>query len=204
MRISSALQLNGVPIFIRIYFFFQTLFDKEKKVLSLYRKKKDSTMNTEKIKVPVKQALPMIAEMVKLKYVTDALGKSSGWIYNKLNHENTTSKSSGFNQTDVNKLNELFCEIGEKLINTRIYIPSGQDKDALTVRQEIIGQIQSVSDMVSMPYIYIGKMKKNTSWYLNRMRKNSTKASFKQEDINMINLSLIEIGNKLLSIELTL
>lgn len=161
-------------------------------------------METEKIKVPVKQALPMIAEMVKLKYVTDALGKSSGWIYNKLNHENTTSKSSGFNQTDVNKLNELFCEMGEKLINTRIYIPSGQDKDALAVRQEIIEQIQSVSDMVSMPYIYIGKMKKSTSWYLNRMRKNSTKASFKQEDINMINLSLIEIGNKLLSIELTL
>lgn len=36
----------------------------------------------------------MIAEMVKLKYVTDALGKSSGWIYTKLNSDKiiTTSK----------------------------------------------------------------------------------------------------------------
>lgn len=170
----------------------------------MHWEKKDSAMETQKIKVPVKQALPMIAEMVKLKYVTDALGKSSGWIYHKLNHEKTTTTSKGFNQSDVNTLNELFNQIGEKLVGTRIYIPSGENKDSLSVRQEIIGQIQSVSDMVSMPYIYIGKMKKSTSWYLNRMRKNSTKASFKQEDINMINLSLIEIGNKLLSIELTL
>ena len=170
----------------------------------MHWKKKDSAMETEKIKVPVKQALPMIAEMVKLKYVTDALGKSSGWIYNKLNYENTTSKSSGFNQTDVNKLNNLFNEIGEKLVNTRIYIPSGDNKDPLLMRKEVIEQIQSVSDIVSMPYIYTGKMKKSTSWYLNRMRRNSMKASFKQEDINLINLSLVEIGNKLLSIELIL
>lgn len=161
-------------------------------------------METEKIKVPVKQALPMIAEMVKLKYVTDSLGKSSGWIYHKLNHEKTTTTSKGFNQSDVNKLNDLFTEIGEKLVNTRIYIPSGDNKDLLTIRQSIIEQIQSVSDIVSMPYIYIGKMKKSTSWYLNRMRRNSIKASFKQEDINLINLSLVEIGNKLLSIELIL
>ena len=170
----------------------------------MHWKKKDSAMETEKIKVPVKQALPMIAEMVKLKYVTDALGKSSGWIYTKLNSDKIITTSKGFNQSDVNTLNELFNEMGEKLVSTRIYIPTVENKDSLSVRQEIIGQIQSVSDMVSMPYIYIGKMKKSTSWYLNRMRKNSTKASFKQEDINMINLSLIEIGNKLLSIELTL
>lgn len=170
----------------------------------MHWKKKDSAMETEKIKVPVKQALPMIAEMVKLKYVTDALGKSSGWIYTKLNSDKIITTSKGFNQSDVNTLNELFNQIGEKLVSTRIYIPSGQDKDALTVRKGIIEQIQSVSDIVSMPYIYIGKMKKSTSWYLNRMRKNSTKASFKQDDINMINLAIVEIGNKLLSIELTL
>lgn len=170
----------------------------------MHWKKKDSAMETEKIKVPVKQALPMIAEMVKLKYVTDALGKSSGWIYTKLNSDKIITTSKGFNQSDVNTLNELFNEMGKKLVSTRIYIPTVENKDSLSVRKEIIGQIQSVSDMVSMPYIYIGKMKKSTSWYLNRMRKNSTKASFKQEDINMINLSLIEIGNKLLSIELTL
>ena len=113
----------------------------------MYRKKKDSAMETEKIKVPVKQALPMIAEMVKLKYVTDALGKSSGWIYTKLNSDKIITTSKGFNQSDMNTLNELFNEMGKKLVSTRIYIPSGQDKDALAIRQEIIGQIQSVSDL---------------------------------------------------------
>lgn len=161
-------------------------------------------MNTEKIKVPIKQALPMIAEMIKLKYVTDTLGKSSGWIYNKLNHDTTTSKSNGFNELDINTLNTLFNEIGEKLISTRIRIPSKEGMSVSEARQQVIEQMQSVSEIVSMPYIYKVKMGKKTEWYLNRMRRNSMKASFKQEDINMINLSLIEIGNKLTSIELTL
>lgn len=161
-------------------------------------------MKTEKIKMPIKQALPMIAEMVKLKYVTDTLGKSSGWIYNKLNHETTTTKSTGFNKSDINLLNDLFQKIGEKLVSTRLYIPSGENKDASQVRQEVIEQMQTVSEIVSMPYIYVGKMGKKTEWYLNRMRRNSTKASFKQEDINLFNLAIVEIGNKLLSIELTL
>lgn len=168
------------------------------------RKKKDSTMKTEKISIPVKQALPMIAEMVKLKYVTDTLGKSSGWIYHKLNHEKTTTTSKGFNQSDIEILNDLFQRIGEKLVSTRLYIPSGENKDASQVRQEVIEQMQTVSEIVSMPYIYVGKMGKKTEWYLNRMRRNSTKASFKQEDINLFNLAIVEIGNKLLSIELTL
>ena len=170
----------------------------------MYRKKKDSTMKTEKISIPVKQALPMIAEMVKLKYVTDTLGKSSGWIYHKLNHEKTTTTSKGFNQSDIEILNDLFQRIGEKLVSTRLYIPSGENKDASQVRQEVIEQMQTVSEIVSMPYIYVGKMGKKTEWYLNRMRRNSTKASFKQEDINLFNLAIVEIGNKLLSIELTL
>lgn len=161
-------------------------------------------METEKIKMSIKQALPMIAEMVKLKYVTDTLGKSSGWIYHKLNHEKTTTTSKGFNQSDIEILNDLFQRIGEKLVSTRLYIPSGENKDASQVRQEVIEQMQTVSEIVSMPYIYVGKMGKKTEWYLNRMRRNSTKASFKQEDINLFNLAIVEIGNKLLSIELTL
>lgn len=146
----------------------------------------------------------MIAEMIKLKYVTDTLGKSSGWIYNKLNHDTTTSKSNGFNELDINTLNTLFKEIGEKLISTRIRIPSKEEMSGSEARQQVIEQMQSVSEIVSMPYIYKVKMGKKTEWYLNRMRRNSMKASFKQEDINMINLSLIEIGNKLTSIELIL
>ena len=161
-------------------------------------------METEKIKMPIKQALPMIAEMVKLKYVTDRLGKSSGWIYNKMNHDTTTTFSNGFNQSDINMLNDTFHEIGKKLINTRIFIPSGKDKTDLQIKQDVIGQIQSVSAILSMPYIYSTKMGKSRSWYMNRMLKNSTKATLKQEDINFFNLTIVEIGNKLLSIELTL
>ena len=161
-------------------------------------------METEKIKMPIKQALPMIAEMVKLKYVTDTLGKSSGWIYNKMNHNTTTTFSNGFNQSDINLLNNTFNEIGQKLINTRLFIPSGEGKTDLQIKQDVISQIQAISVILSMPYIYSAKMGKPRSWYMNRMLKNSMKASFKQEDINLFNLAIVEIGNKLLSIELTL
>lgn len=146
----------------------------------------------------------MIAEMVKLKYVTDTLGKSSGWIYHKLNHEKTTTTSKGFNQSDINILNDIFQKVGEELIKTQIYIPSEEGKDALQKRLEVIGQMQSVSKIVSMPYIYTVKLGKTRTWYKNRMLRNSTKVSFKQEDINLFNLAIVEIGNKLLSIELTL
>lgn len=161
-------------------------------------------METEKIKIQVKQALPMIAEMIKLKYVTDTLGKSSGWIYNKMNHETTTTLSNGFNQKDIDILNDIFQEIGNNLINTRLHIPVEENKNDLQIKQEVIMQMQSVSEIVSMPYIYTVKLGKTRSWYMNRMLRNSTKVSFKQEDINLINLAIVEIGNKLLSIELTL
>ena len=200
---SSFFVERGGPVRVPLFLCENACVNKEYYV-PLHWKKKESAMETGKIKVPVKQALPMIAEMVKLKYVTDALGKSSGWIYNKLNHETTTSKSSGFTQSDINLLNNLFQEIGEKLINTRISIPLEENKDPIQKRKEVIEQILSVSEIISMPFIYINKMGKNLTWYLNRMRRNSLKASFKQDDINMINLAIIEIGNKLLSIELTL
>lgn len=121
-----------------------------------------------------------------------------------MNHDTTTTYSNGFNQSDINLLNNIFNEIGTKLINTRLFIPSGESKTDLQIKQDVISQIQSVSVILSMPYIYSVKMGKPRSWYMNRMLKNSTKATFKQEDINLFNLAIVEIGNKLLSIELTL
>ena len=68
-------------------------------------------METEKIKVSVNQGLPMIAEMIKFKYVTDYIGKSSSWIYHKMNHETTTTTSKGFSQSDIDLLNTVFKEL---------------------------------------------------------------------------------------------
>lgn len=167
----------------------------------MHWKKKDSKMETEKIKVPVKQGLPMIAEIVKLKYITDTLGKSSGWIYNKMNSEKTTTKSKGFSQEDIDLLNTVFEEIGKELLSTRI--SHVEQDDVLGSRQNIVQQIKELSKVVCMPYIYINKLGKNITWYKKRMSC-PEKYRFKDEEITLFNMSIVEIGNKLLSIELTL
>lgn len=167
----------------------------------MHRKKKDSTMETEKIKVSVKQGLPMIAEMIKFKYVTDILGKSSSWIYNKLNCDVTTTKSKGFSQKDIDLLNEVFHGIGERLASKRI--SSSCTEDVIESRKNIVSQIKELSQIVSMPFIYIDKLGKNRTWYKARMSC-PEKYRFKNEEITLINMSIVEIGNKLLSIELTL
>ena len=167
----------------------------------MYRKKKDSTMNTEKIKIPVKQGLPMIAEMIKLKYITDKLEKSSGWIYNKLNSEKTTTKSKGFSQYDIDLINKTMYEIGEKLLSIRIVSP--ETGSVIETRIQIVEQIKELSKIVCMPYIYINKLSKNITWYKARMS-HPDRYRFKEDDLININMSIVEIGSKLLSIELTL
>lgn len=171
----------------------------KKKVLSLHWKKKDSAMETEKIKVPVKQALPMIAEMIKFKYVTDYIGKSSSWIYHKMNHETTTTTSKGFSKLDINLLNKVFQEIGEKLLSIRI--TPHDVGNIIETRKDIVSQIKNLSQIVSMPFIYIDKLGKNITWYKKRMYC-PEKYQFKDEDITLINMAIVEIANKLLSIEL--
>lgn len=165
----------------------------------MHWKKKDSAMETEKIKVPVKQALPMIAEMIKFKYVTDYIGKSSGWIYNKLNFDVTTTKSKGFTQKDIEILNTAFQEIGEKLLSIRI--TPHDVGNIIETRKDIVSQIKNLSQIVSMPFIYIDKLGKNITWYKKRMSC-PEKYQIKDEDITLINMAIVEIANKLLSIEL--
>lgn len=167
----------------------------------MHWEKKDSKMETEKIKVSVNQGLPMIAEMIKFKYVTDYIGKSSSWIYHKMNHETTTTTSKGFSQSDIDLLNTVFKEIGEKLLSTRI--SSVETDDIIESRQKIVAQIRELSKVICMPYIYINKLGKNITWYKKRMSC-PEKYRFKDEEITLFNMSIVEIGNKLLSIELTL
>lgn len=166
----------------------------------MYREKKDSTMETEKIKVSVKQGLPMIAEMIKFKYVTDYIGKSSSWIYHKMNHETTATTSKGFSQSDIDLLNMVFHDIGEKLLSTRI--SHVEPDNILGTRQKIVQEIKELSKVVCMPYIYINKLGKNITWYKKRMSC-PEKYRFKDEEITLINMSIVEIANKLISIELT-
>lgn len=189
-----------VSIFFLYISFYPTCKIK-KIVLHLHRKKKDSTMKTEKIQVPVKQGLPMIAEIVKLKYITDSLGKSSGWIYNKLNSEKTTTKSKGFSQSDIELINSSFYKIGEELLNTRIVTPICESTSE--ARKNVVEQIKSLSKIVSMPFIYIERLNKDRTWYKARMSQ-PEKYRFKDEEITLMNMAIVEIGNKLLSIELTL
>lgn len=158
-------------------------------------------MNTEKIKVPVKQGLPMIAEMIKFKYVTDYIGKSSSWIYHKMNHEATTTTSKGFSQPDIDLINKTLHEIGEKLLSMRIVSPEADS--VVETRIQIVDQIKELSKIVCMPYIYINKLSKNITWYKKRMAC-PDKYRFKEDDLININMSIVEIGSKLLSIELTL
>lgn len=158
-------------------------------------------METEKIKVPVKQGLPMIADMIKFKYVTDYLGKSSGWIYNKMNCEKTTTKSNGFSQADIDLLNHVFQEIGMDLLSTRI--SSVESDNVVESRIKIVNEMKELSKVVSMPYIYIDKLGKNITWYKKRMSC-PEKYRFKDEEITLINMSIVEIANRLLSIELIL
>ena len=67
----------------------------------------------EKIEIPVNEALPMLAEMIKLKYVTDELGRSSGWIYQKMHYKQVKTRSKGFNESDISSLNEVLSGLGK-------------------------------------------------------------------------------------------
>lgn len=158
-------------------------------------------MGTEKIKISVQQALPMIAEMIKLKYVTDKLEKSSGWIYNKMNHAKTSTSSKGFNKDDISKLNETITSIGEILLHKQIIPITDNEIDTQTKKEDIIRQLKEVSTIISMPFIYENKLGKDKTWYAKRTAKGS-KYKFGENDILIMNITIREIGNKLLSLEL--
>ena len=157
----------------------------------------------EKIEIPVNEALPMLAEMIKLKYVTDELGRSSGWIYQKMHYKQVKTRSKGFNESDISSLNEVFERIGEKLLRTQISEFPNWDDDTYSEGETIPEQLKSLSKVINMSYIYVGKMGKDTDWFSCRIS-TPKRYRFKEEHIMLINLAILEIGKKLLSIKVTL
>ena len=157
----------------------------------------------EKIEIPVNEALPMLAEMIKLKYVTDELGRSSGWIYQKMHYKQVKTRSKGFNESDISSLNEVFERIGEKLLRTQISEFPNWDDDTYSEGETIPEQLKSLSEVINMPYIYIGKLGKDKDWFSCRIS-TPQRYRFNEEHIMLINLAILEIGKKLLSIKVTL
>lgn len=157
----------------------------------------------EKIEIPVNEALPMLAEMIKLKYVTDELGKSYSWIYQKMHYKHLKTTSKGFNESDINSLNEVFERIGEKLLRTQISEFPNWDDDTYSEGETIPEQLKSLSKVINMPYIYVGKFGKSKIWFSNRIS-DPKRYRFKEEHIMLINLAILEIGKKLLSIKVIL
>ena len=157
----------------------------------------------EKIEIPVNEALLMLAEMIKLKYVTDELGRSSGWIYQKMHYKQVKTRSKGFNESDISSLNEVFERIGEKLLRTQISEFPNWDDDTYSEGETIPEQLKSLSKVINMSYIYVGKLGKDANWFSQRIA-TPDKYRFKEEHIMLINLAILEIGKKLLSIKVTL
>lgn len=157
----------------------------------------------EKIEIPVNEALPMLAEMIKLKYVTDELGRSYSWIYHKMHYKHLKTTSKGFNESDISSLNEVFERIGEKLLRTQISEFPNWDDDTYSEGETIPEQLKSLSEVINMPYIYIGKLGKDKDWFSCRIS-TPQRYRFNEEHIMLINLAILEIGKKLLSIKVTL
>lgn len=160
-------------------------------------------MNIQKIKIPVEQGLTLISEMIKLSYLCSYLNRSTGWIYNKMNHAETSTTSTGFNEKDLSDINKALEEIGTGLLQKRIVPIENPDVGIKCIKQDIVRQLKEISVIVSMPYIYINKLGKNNIWYAKRTAK-ASRYRFSDEDILSINMAIVEIGSKLSSIELTL
>ena len=152
-------------------------------------------MNTQKIKIQVDKGLLLIKEMITFVSLAKQAGKSISWLNNKQKHNIINGKQQEFTQYDITLINNAVWEIAEKLLQTRITSEEPEKK------------IKQLSETVQMPYIYINKLGKTRLWYANRMRRDTgvtRKIYFSEDDIIAINMSIVEIGNKLLAIELTL
>nr|DAL63033.1 MAG TPA_asm: protein of unknown function (DUF5053) [Caudoviricetes sp.] len=160
-------------------------------------------MEVQKIKIPAKQGLAMISEMIKLSYLCNYLNRSTGWIYNKMNHAETSTTSAGFNEKDLLGINTALENIGNELLQKRILPIDNPDIDIKIRKEDTARQLKEVSSIISMPYIYVNKLGKNNIWYAKRIA-NASRYKFSDKDILTINMAIIEIGSKLLSIELTL
>lgn len=153
----------------------------------------------DKLKIDVEKALPLIEEMIKPIALAKEIGRSNVWLVNRKNHNQGSSGEFKFTKEGVSKLNSGIESIGSKLLQTRILY----SKD----REETVLQIKKLSGTVQLRYIYENRMGKSKSWFFNRTKKSLkdlSVSSFSEDDVLAINLAIMDIANKLLSIEITL
>ena len=102
-------------------------------------------MEVQKIKVPVKQGLAIISEMIKLSYLCGYLNKSTGWIYNKMNHAETSTTSTGFKEKDLSDINMALENIGRELLQKRIVPIENPEIDIKTRKEDAVRQLKNVA-----------------------------------------------------------
>lgn len=154
---------------------------------------------SDKLKVNIYVALPMILDKVKMVALSRFIGKTDAWTLNKLRHAVVKGVPQEFYETDLPLVNNALQQLGDAIAGCVItYVPE---------RDKVIASVRAVEAYVSMPYIYLDVLKQKRLWFANRMRKRKPGgkvSSFKEEDIQKINMGVMQIANELCGIELTL
>ena len=154
---------------------------------------------SDKLKVSIYVALPMILEKVKVISLAKFVGKTDAWILNKLRHAVIKGVPQEFYEFDLPLVNNALHQLGDAIAGCVVtYVPD---------REQVIASVRAVDAYVSMPYIYLDVLKQKRLWYANRMRERKPggkASSFKEEDIQKMNMGIMQIANELRSIELVL
>lgn len=154
---------------------------------------------SDKLKVNIYVALPMILEKVKMVALSKFIGKTDAWTLNKLRHAVVKGVPQEFYETDLPLVNNALHQLGEAIAGSVVTYVSD--------REQVIASVRSVDAYVSMPYIYLDILKQKRLWFANRMRERKPggkASSFKEEDIQKINMGIMQIANELRNIELIL
>lgn len=159
-------------------------------------------MEVERIEMQVNQALPILAKILRFTFWASTFNHASSWIYTKANKDRIVTSSKGFYQRDLNIMNESLWMIGEKLLHTRITPEGNEGGYTYAEGQTYKEQLKSLSKVVPIPYI-IERLEKNERWFGNRAG-TAGRCKFKEEEIAQINLIILEVANKLLSVKLIL
>ena len=154
---------------------------------------------SDKLKVNIYVVLPMILEKVKVISLAKFVGKTDAWILNKLRHAVIKGVPQEFYESDLPLVNNALHQLGDAIAGCVVtYVPD---------REQVIASVRAVDAYVSMPYIYLDVLKQKRLWYANRMRERKPggkASSFKDEDIQKMNMGIMQIANELRSIELVL
>ena len=154
---------------------------------------------SDKLKVNIYVALPMILEKVKVISLAKFVGKTDAWVLNKLRHAVIKGVPQEFYESDLPLVNNALHQLGDAIAGCVVtYVPD---------REQVIASVRAVDAYVSMPYIYLDVLKQKRLWYANRMRERKPggkASSFKEEDIQKMNMGIMQIANELRSIELVL